>query len=134
MFQIRFPPQRRAIKWVAGTPLASTWSTPTGNARLQQEAPAGIGGLWDGPKVPSTMGTLPRGVIPTAECPEVANRQGAPSWSARVQNRSTAAFVRALAEPVGSDDFPARLRARRMPEQHGTDYLLLENLGGTECA
>ena len=51
---------------------------PTGNARPQQEAaPAGIGGLWDGPKVPSTMGTLPRGVIPTAECPEVAYRQGA---------------------------------------------------------
>ena len=50
----------------------------TGNVRPQQEAaPAGVGGLWDGPKVLSTMGTLPRGVIPTAECPEVAYRQGA---------------------------------------------------------
>ena len=51
---------------------------PTGNARPQLEtAPAGSGGLRDGPQAPSTMGTLPRGVIPTAECPEVAYRQGA---------------------------------------------------------
>ena len=51
---------------------------PTGNARPQLEtAPAGSGGLRDGPQAPSTMGTLQVGVIPTAECPEVAYRQGA---------------------------------------------------------
>ena len=47
--------------------------------RPQQEAaPAGIGGLWDGPKVLSALGpSASAEVIPTAECPEVAYRQGA---------------------------------------------------------
>ena len=50
---------------------------PTGNAR-QQAAPAGLGGFWDGPEVLSAKGTSASAeVIPTAECPVVAYRQGA---------------------------------------------------------
>ena len=48
---------------------------PTGNAR-PQAAPVGLGGHWDGPEVLSAPGTS-REVIPTAECPVVAHRQGA---------------------------------------------------------
>ena len=48
---------------------------PTGNAR-PEAAPAGLGGHWDGPEVLSAPGTS-REVIPTAECPVVAHRQGA---------------------------------------------------------
>ena len=47
----------------------------TGNARPQQAAPAGTGGLGDGPKALSAMGALR--AIPTVECPEVAYQQGA---------------------------------------------------------
>ena len=56
---------------------------PTGNARpqswpQQQAAPAGQGGHWDGPKVLSAPGpSASAEVIPTAECPVVAYRQGA---------------------------------------------------------
>ena len=46
----------------------------TGNARPQQAAPAGIGGLGDGPEALSAMGALR--AIPTVECPEVAYQQG----------------------------------------------------------
>ena len=51
---------------------------PTGNARPQQAASAGFSGHWDGPEVLSAPGTsAPAEVIPTAECPVVAYRQGA---------------------------------------------------------
>lgn len=51
---------------------------PTGNARSQQAALAGSGGHWDGPEVLSAPGTSALAeVIPTAECPVLAYRQGA---------------------------------------------------------
>ena len=52
---------------------------PTGNARPQQQAaPAGHGGHRDGPEVLSAPGpSASAEVIPTAECPVVACRQGA---------------------------------------------------------
>ena len=51
---------------------------PTGTARPQQAASAGLSGHWDGPEVLSAPGTSASAeVIPTAECPVVAYRQGA---------------------------------------------------------
>ena len=52
---------------------------PTGSARPQQQAaPAGHGGHRDGPEVLSAPGpSASAEVIPTAECPVVAYRQGA---------------------------------------------------------
>ena len=47
----------------------------TGNARPQQAAPAGTGGLGDGPEALSATGALR--AIPSVECPEVAYQQGA---------------------------------------------------------
>ena len=56
---------------------ALSTSVKTGNAR-PQAAPAGTGGLWDGPEVLSAYGTSASAlVIQTAECPVVAYQQGA---------------------------------------------------------
>ena len=56
---------------------------PHRQCAVAEAAPTGMADLRDGPKAPSTMGTLQVGVIPTAECPEVAYRQKAPPTYAR---------------------------------------------------